>query len=132
LTGVHDAGVTIENIRRYQQAIDDGILKIRVYAMLFCKEGNLYCADGVEKISHPLLKLRSVKLFADGALGSFGAALKAPYSDAIDQSGTLIDTPDVFNRVIGEYARSGWQVNTHAIGDRANKVVLDAYEMVCE
>ena len=76
------------------------------------------------------LTLRGIKLFADGALGSFGAALLQPYSDDPTTSGLMRTSPEVLRNQIEALAKRGWQVNTHAIGDRANRAVLDIYEDV--
>src|SRR5258706_15393138 len=73
------------------------------------------------------LTVRSIKLWADGALGSRGAALLAPYSDDPGNSGLLILQKADIERVAREAVAHGFQVNTHAIGDRANRVVLEAY-----
>ncbi|CAL1708121.1 unnamed protein product [Somion occarium] len=74
------------------------------------------------------LSARSVKIFADGALRSGGAALYEPYSDNPETRGFLRIDPELLNKVIPRFLRDGWQVNVHAIGDRANGVVLDAFE----
>ena len=73
------------------------------------------------------LTIRSIKLVADGALGSRGAALKEPYSDEPGNTGLLILTQADIERVARQAASRGFQVNTHAIGDRANRAVLNAY-----
>jgi predicted amidohydrolase YtcJ len=74
------------------------------------------------------LTVRSVKLFADGALGSRGAALLAPYSDAPAQRGLLFMKDDEMTRKITTALQAGFQVNVHAIGDAANHQVLDSFE----
>jgi len=74
-----------------------------------------------------LLTFRCVKLVIDGALGSRGAALLAPYSDEPGNSGLLLIEPDVYLDAVRKCVAAGWQVATHAIGDRGNRLVLDAY-----
>src|ERR1043165_1679023 len=72
--------------------------------------------------------IRAIKLYSDGALGSRGAALLDPYSDDPKNSGLLLSAPAHIQDVATRGLRAGFQVNTHAIGDRGNRVVLDAYE----
>jgi predicted amidohydrolase YtcJ len=102
-------------------------LPVRVYAMIG-GEGPLwreYLKRGPEVGER--LTVRSIKLMADGALGSRGAALLAPYSDDPGNSGLLILAKSDIERVARDAVAHGFQVNTHAIGDRANRIVLDAY-----
>jgi predicted amidohydrolase YtcJ len=77
---------------------------------------------------HDFLTVRSVKLYADGALGSRGAAMLAPYSDDPGNSGLLFETNDAMTAMIGKALSKGYQVNVHAIGDKGNRQVLDAFE----
>ncbi len=130
LTGVHDAGVDLADLRRYRQAIDGGRFPLRVYAMIggrgetfdhFCRNGPLL--DYKDRLS-----VRSVKYFIDGALGSRGAAMLDDYSDAPGNKGLLMKPVESFEQDVLEAIRCGFQVNTHAIGDRGNRVALDAYE----
>ena len=74
------------------------------------------------------LWIRSIKLYSDGALGSRGAALLDPYSDDAKNNGLLVSDPKFIEAVAVKALKAGFQVNTHAIGDRGNRVVLDAYE----
>jgi predicted amidohydrolase YtcJ len=74
------------------------------------------------------LWVRAVKLYADGAMGSRGAALLEPYSDDPNNSGLLLSAPAHIREVAEAGLKAGFQINTHAIGDRGNRVVLDAYE----
>jgi predicted amidohydrolase YtcJ len=85
-------------------------------------------AGPVKSLFDDRLALRSVKLYADGALGSRGAALLAPYDDDPNNRGLLFQTPEAMNALVHEVARAGFQVNVHAIGDAANREVLDAFE----
>lgn len=127
LTTVHDAGVGAGELAAYRQLIAQKRLPVRVYAMIG-GEGALwqdYLQRGPEIGDR--LTVRSIKLVADGALGSRGAALSAPYADEPGNSGLLILDRSVVERVARAAVERGFQVNAHAIGDRANGVVLDAF-----
>jgi predicted amidohydrolase YtcJ len=131
LTAVGDAGDTAQVIALYKEMADQGQLPVRVYAMIedagpdfetLSKSGPLI-GYGRDRLT-----VRSVKLYADGALGSRGAALLAPYSDKPDQRGLLFMTDDAMEHKIETALKAGYQVNIHAIGDAANHQVLDAFE----
>lgn len=127
LTTVHDAGVNAQELAAYRELIARGELPIRVYAMIG-GPGKLWrerLTRGVEIGER--LTVRSVKLVADGALGSRGAALLAPYSDDPGNTGLLLTSREEIERVAREAVAAGFQVNTHAIGDRANRITLQAY-----
>ena len=132
ITSFHDAGVDLETIDLYKKNIRDGKLKVRIYAMLSGSDQKLlnqYFEQGPEiGLGDDFLTIRSIKLYSDGALGSRGAWLLEPYSDMPGETGhsttSVAETSDVCKRAI-EY---GFQVCTHAIGDRANQEVLDIYE----
>jgi predicted amidohydrolase YtcJ len=128
LTGIHEAGVRPDTLRLYQRFIDAGEFPIRVYAMI---EGagellDRICADG--PIEGDRLVVRSMKLYADGALGSRGAALLEDYQDVPGHRGTLLLEPDVLRATLVRAMQCGLQVNTHAIGDRGVRATLDAYQ----
>ncbi|HBR55175.1 MAG TPA: amidohydrolase [Flavobacteriaceae bacterium] len=132
LTTVNDAGLSrniIELIDSLQQAKE---LKIKVYAMVSNSEKNLdyYLNNGV--ISTDRLTVRSVKVYADGALGSRGAALREAYSDQPGHFGAMITPADSLGKLADRLARAGYQMNTHAIGDSANVAVLRAYKNALE
>ncbi len=130
LTGVHDAGVGRTVLEGYRELIAGGLLPARIYAMIG-GTGELwrdYLGKGPEIGDY--LTVRSIKLMSDGALGSRGAAMKAPYSDDDDNRGLLILSGGQVEDVAREALEHGFQVNTHAIGDRANRMVLDAYGAV--
>lgn len=130
LTTVHDAGVGVETLRAYRELIEGRELPVRVYAMIR-GEGELwreYLSKGPEIGDR--LTVRSIKLVADGAMGSRGAAFWQPYSDDPGNSGLLILQKEDIERVARAAVKAGFQVNTHAIGDRANRVTLDAYAAV--
>jgi predicted amidohydrolase YtcJ len=131
LTGVHDAGITLEQAEVYLSMAADGELGLRVYAMLL---GN---GPALDAIGHPLhglgddhLDIAAVKLFADGALGSRGAALLAPYSDDAENRGLPYWTQEELTAMAAKANRLGFQVAVHAIGDRANRMVLDTFEAI--
>jgi predicted amidohydrolase YtcJ len=127
LTGVHDAGVPGTVIDMYKELIAEHRLTVRIYAMIG-GEGNLwkqYLKRGPEVGNY--LTVRSIKLVADGALGSRGAAMIDPYSDDPHNRGLLITDAQSVERVARAAVEHGFQVNTHAIGDRANHQVLAAY-----
>jgi hypothetical protein len=131
LTGVGDAGDTASDIALYRELADRGELSVRVYAMIR-DTGSDFAAlskDGpLIGYGNDHLTVRSVKLFADGALGSRGAALLAPYSDKPDQRGLLFMSDAEMQGKMEKALRAGYQVNVHAIGDAANRQVLDAFE----
>jgi predicted amidohydrolase YtcJ len=127
LTTVNDAGLnrsTIELIDSLQQA---GELNIRVYAMISNNSENLdyYLSKGIVKTDK--LNVRSVKVYGDGALGSRGAALREPYSDQDGHYGAMVTPVKEIEALAERIAASDYQMNTHAIGDSANIVVLRAY-----
>jgi hypothetical protein len=127
LTTVHDAGITAEDLAAYRKLIAQHKLPVRVYAMIG-GAGPLwreFLQRGPEVGDR--LTVRSIKLYADGALGSRGAALLAPYSDDPANTGLLITQQAEIERVAREAFAHGFQVNTHAIGDRGNRIVLQAY-----
>ncbi len=127
LTTVHDAGVPQQVIDAYQALIARNELPIHVYAMIQNQPDliDAWLARGPE--TGEWLTVRAIKLIADGALGSRGAALIEPYTDDPPNRGLLI-LDRAFIRSVAERAiRRGFQVNTHAIGDRANHETLLAY-----
>ena len=132
LTGVHEAGTPLAALELYRQFADRGQFPIRVYAMITPDEIGPFCDQNPDGIAEDRLRVRSVKLYADGALGSRGAALLAEYSDDAGNTGLLFRQPDALRATVQAAMACGLQVNTHAIGDRANQVVLDAYEQAIE
>jgi predicted amidohydrolase YtcJ len=127
LTTVHDAGVSKLDLNAYRALIAGHNLPIRVYAMIG-GAGALwreYLSKGPEIGEQ--LTVRAIKLYADGALGSRGAALWQPYTDDPGNSGLLMTTKEEIAKVARDAVAHGFQVCTHAIGDRANRTVLDGY-----
>lgn len=130
LTTVDDAGLskrTIELIDSLQQASS---LKIKVYAMVSDSPQNLdyYLTKGIIKTNK--LNVRSIKVYGDGALGSRGAALKRPYTDKHNHYGTLLKSPEEYLKIAKRIAKSDYQMNTHAIGDSTNYLILKTYKEV--
>jgi predicted amidohydrolase YtcJ len=131
LTSVHEAKVSAIMIQAFRELIAEGRLPLRVYAMLDGADPSLvaqWLEGGPEIDPHHRLTIRAFKLFADGALGSRGAALLQPYSDAPQTTG-VITTPEAQVQELTERSLlKGFQVCTHAIGDAANRMVLNTYE----
>ena len=131
LTGVHDAGVAREVIDVYEELAREGRYSLRNYVMVRLDDAALdhYLARGPQNGLHDgRLWIRAIKISVDGALGSRGAALLAPYADEPAHSG-LVLVPEERIREVGIRAlRGGFQLNVHAIGDRGNRIVLDAFE----
>lgn len=133
LTGVHDAGVSIDTWKLYKKFADQEKLTTRIYAMISgagATFDSLSQKGPVESYADDMLALRSVKLYADGALGSRGAAMIEPYSDDPGNRGLLFLTEEELTQKVLKTASKGYQTNVHAIGDRANQVVLNAFENV--
>tara|TARA_R110000868_G_scaffold21640_10_gene89808 strand:- start:4736 stop:6355 length:1620 start_codon:yes stop_codon:yes gene_type:complete len=128
LTTVNDAGLSREVIELIDSLQQTGDLTIRVYAMIANYPENLdyYLSKGIIKTDQ--LNVRSVKVYADGALGSRGAVLKKAYTDQPNHFGAMVTPVEEIEKVANKIAASDFQMNTHAIGDSANVVVLRAYE----
>ncbi len=135
LTGVHDMGVDLELIGIYQELEKKAELPFRVYAAV---DGpgpamdSMLVRGPIPGDAHAHVVVRAVKLYADGALGSRGAALIEPYSDDPGNRGLTMGSAEGLRNLVGSAVPSGFQVCTHAIGDRANAMVLDAYEHVLQ
>lgn len=133
LTSVHDAGISARNFQLYKDFVDQGKLTTRIYAMIgdVGKDFNEISRNGpIPGYGDDFLSVRSVKLFADGALGSRGAAMLQPYSDDPDNRGLLFYSQQELNKKVLEAISKNFQVNIHAIGDRANREVINAFETV--
>jgi hypothetical protein len=128
LTTVSDAGLDRNAIELIDSLQQTGDLQMRVYAMVSNKKDNLdyYLTKG--KIKTEKLNVQSVKVYADGALGSRGAALKAPYSDEENHFGAMVIGLEDFKDLATRLEAADYQMNTHAIGDSANSFVLKTYE----
>lgn len=132
LTTVNDAGLDPETIALIDSLQQAGSVQIRVYAMVSAVPEYLdyYLEEGPLKTDR--LNVRSFKVYADGALGSRGAALKEPYTDQPGHFGAMVTPVEDIQDLAQRLAGSGFQMNTHAIGDSANAVVLRAYNKVLE
>ena len=132
LTGIHDAGVSKDDIALYQRAIVAGKFNLRDYVFLKCDQGVYFCGDETSRVDEfeGRMTVRAVKMYLDGALGSWGAAMLEPYSDKPDSKGLLRMPVAELEPAVRKWVNLGFQVNTHAIGDHANRVALDAYEKV--
>jgi predicted amidohydrolase YtcJ len=131
LTGVHDAGATSEVLDIYEELAKADQLNFRMYAMIGDDAGTIerWLTRGPQSgLYGGTLWVRSIKLYIDGAMGSRGAALLEPYSDDPRNTGLYVSPPAHIQEVAIRALKAGFQVNTHAIGDRGNRVVLDAYE----
>ena len=128
LTSVSNAGTELEDLLLMDQALDEGKLRIRVYAMLAASEGNITRVAQNGPLLKDRLTARSFKMYADGALGSRGAYLLEPYADDPANRGLLTLNPRELERVCGIASEKGFQMNVHAIGDAAARLVLDTYE----
>jgi predicted amidohydrolase YtcJ len=130
LTSVHDAGTGLDTIAVYKRLLESGDLPLRLYVMARgAAATEHYLASGPERdLGDHLLAIRSIKLIADGALGSRGAELTDAYDDAPGERGLQQTNDEDLDRVIRPAREKGIQVNVHAIGDRAVRRVLDAFE----
>ena len=127
LTTVDDAGLDKNVIELIQALHADSSLKMNMYAMVSDKEENLNYFLNKGIITNPKLTVRSVKVYADGALGSRGAALIDPYSDDEHNHGAIITSAKHMSEIAQKIYDAGFQMNTHCIGDSANKLLLNIY-----
>jgi len=123
-TQISDAGTSTENLEILRELYAEGAVGLRVYSAMSQSDSEALLESG--PVFEPLLTVRSIKLYLDGALGSRGAALIEPYSDA-DTAGLLMHEPDDLRPLLKRALAAGVQIQTHAIGDRANRMMLDLY-----
>ncbi|HKG79408.1 MAG TPA: amidohydrolase, partial [Pyrinomonadaceae bacterium] len=130
-TQVQDAGGSYADVEIFKKLYAAGTIKLRIFKAVYgpgasatrlLNEGSTIGAFGNR------FTLRTIKVVSDGALGSRGAALLAPYSDSLETSGFLTVKPEELRPMLIDALRKGIQVETHAIGDRANRFILDEYE----
>jgi predicted amidohydrolase YtcJ len=130
MTSVDDPGIDQATYRLYLRYADQHLLTTRIYAMIHGTDADF---DAISKhgpliaYGDDFLTVRAVKLYADGALGSRGAAMLAPYSDDPHNRGLLFHPPAELTAMIGKALGKGYQVAVHAIGDQANREVLDSF-----
>ena len=128
ITTFHDAGSSFDVVNRIKRLIDDGRMRVRMWVMIRGGNAQTLKAGRVVGYGNDQLTVRAIKITADGALGSRGAWLLEPYSDKPDSTG-LATTPVENIRAAAQVAfDAGYQVCVHAIGDRANREVLNIYE----
>ena len=132
VTSFHDAGASFETIDFFKQLEDEGKLDIRLYAMVR-RVSNEMMEEALPQYKmlsegNDFLTVRSIKRQIDGALGAHGAWLLEPYVDLPETSGLVLEKIEDIERTAEIAVRHGFQVNTHAIGDRANQETLDIYE----
>lgn len=130
LTTVDDAGLSKNTIQLIDSLQKEGSLKMRIYAMASVSPENLgyFIKKGIIKTDR--LNVRSFKVYADGALGSRGAAMRQSYSDKHNHFGALVTSVKVLKNIAFQIAASDYQMNTHAIGDSANHYMLEIYKEV--
>ncbi|MFS2018677.1 amidohydrolase [Massilia sp. CT11-108] len=130
LTSAHDAGIGIAEDRLYRDYADHGKLTARIYGMIKGTGADFdrLARNGpLDTYGHDMYALRAVKLYADGALGSRGAALLAPYTDDPHSHGLLFHSNGEIDAMIAKAMKKGYQVNVHAIGDAGNRQILDIF-----
>lgn len=132
ITSFHDAGVTAKTIKLYKELLRDKKLFVRMYVMALGSNDafrkSLFAEGPQIGLGHHHLTIRGIKLLADGALGSRGAALMEPYADQKKHRGLVILNQRRLTQITSQALRAGFQVAVHAIGDRANHIVLNAFE----
>ncbi|HEV8675676.1 MAG TPA: amidohydrolase [Methylomirabilota bacterium] len=131
LTGIHEMGADLYALAAYRRLLERGAFPFRNYVAVRASAPDAWAAHrerGPETLGDGRLVIGALKLVADGALGSRGALLHAPYCDDPDNAGLALIPADELERLTREGAERGFQVCVHAIGDRANTLVLDAFE----
>jgi predicted amidohydrolase YtcJ len=133
VTTVHDAGADGDTVDAYKRLIDAGKIKTRLYVMLGGSLSELtpfFDRGPVTDFANHRMAVRAIKVYADGALGSRGAALLEPYLDEPGTTGLLTTPPEEVYAQTLAAAKAGFQTGIHAIGDRANRQVMDVFERV--
>ncbi len=136
ITSFHDAGASFETIDFFKDLEQEGALPVRLYVMVR-RESNDVMAEALPLYKmlaegNDFLTVRSIKRQIDGALGAHGAWLLEPYIDLPDTAGLVLETVEDIERTAEIAVEHGFQVNTHAIGDRANRETLDIYQRAWE
>lgn len=127
LTTIDDCGLDVGSVDKIKALQDKGDLKMRLYVMLSDDKMNYEYLEKNGIIKTDRLNVRSIKVYADGALGSRGACLLHPYTDKPGWSGFLLSTQQHFDSVANYISEKGWQMCTHAIGDSGNRTILTIY-----
>jgi hypothetical protein len=128
LTGIHDAGISYDDLSFFESLENEGILKIDIYAMLSVTPDNVDELINFKPYNSKHITLKSVKLYADGALGSRGACMLKPYSDDTTNYGFLLYPISFLDSVAQICYNKNIQLCTHCIGDSANRVMLHIYK----
>jgi predicted amidohydrolase YtcJ len=135
ITSFHDAGVSFETVEFYRSLVDEGRLPLRLYVMVRASSEDLagrLAGTRVVGYGNDRLTVRSIKRSLDGALGSHGAWLLEPYEDLERSSGLPSISLDELRRTAELAVEHDYQLNVHAIGDRANRATLDVFEAALE
>lgn len=132
ITGVHEAGIEYEDIAFFKELIDKHDFNLNTYAMLMPSKENIAFARKNGIYTYKNLSIRSFKVMGDGALGSRGALLKKPYSDDHAHYGVLTTPISEMKRIATICELTGYQMNTHAIGDSTNNILLNIYKGIFE
>ncbi len=135
LTSVHEARMAKEDLDALRSLKAKNKLKVRYYVMLDCTDEDLiepYLQNGPEIDPDNRLTVRAIKVFQDGSLGTRSALMLEPYSDAQDVLGVSTTSKEEIEELTTRSLKAGMQVVTHAIGDRSNRITLDAYEAALE
>ena len=127
LTGVTDAGLDITSIALIDSLQQEGVLKMKINAMVNPDDETMDYFMKFGVIEKERLTIRSVKIYADGALGSRGAKLLEPYTDAPETSGLIVESSEFYNHVCEKAYNAGYQVCCHAIGDGGVHMILNEY-----
>ncbi|MCR9174139.1 MAG: amidohydrolase [bacterium] len=130
ITGVHEAGLNDKDFKLFRRMVDKRKLKLNIYAMLLTTPENVKFAKKHGYYRNNNLYVRSFKVYGDGALGSRGAFLKHPYADRHDHSGYMVTSRERMQEIFDLCQLTGYQMNTHAIGDSTNRIILEMYEKV--
>lgn len=127
-TGIHYMSVDWPDVGLLEDLAKKGEVPMRIYNAVDAAQAGPLFASGPRSAAYGRVTTRAIKLYMDGALGSRGAALFEPYSDAPSIRGTFVTQPEVMRPLLAQALDHGIQVSTHAIGDRGNATVLDLYE----
>lgn len=126
-TGLQNMGASTREVADQQALAAKGQLPIRIDNYMSAAEGAAVLQDGPSQDASGLVRVRGVKMYMDGALGSRGAALLAPYADA-EGAGLIVTPRETIDAALVKARASGAQIAIHAIGDRGNRIVLDAFQ----
>ena len=132
ITGVHEAGISYEDLIFFQSLVNDNILSLNIYAMLLPEPKNIDFAKKNGAYKNKNLSVRSFKVFGDGSLGSGGALLKKRYTDDIGNHGQMLTSIKKIKELSMICESTGYQLNTHAIGDSMCNIIIDVYKELNE